>query len=393
MEGRYAELEGSTFCRTCPMSTFAVDNVACMACPEGFDTLYAGSAREDECLPQEEVADELDSMFGRDKLAKKLVSMPALLIREQAARKQFGGWTSRRRLHHALEGIRAVRFEMLEDLFNSDELDKAGRVDADGGALQQPQAAVLEAPQGRAMLQYGSADAGGRHLSQYGRHLSQYGRHLSQYGRHLSQYGRHLSQYGRHLSQYSRHLSEQDGVEEDDAPARHLSQYGRGGRRAILQYSGGGRRLAQYSRHLAQYSRRLLGGTAGATRELAQYGRRLSQYSRKLLQYGQGRSLSQYRPARRLSQYGRRLSQYGRRLSQYGGRHLAQYGRHLSQYGRKLAQYGRRHLSQYGRRLSQYSRHLLSGSRHLSQYSRRLTSRAESLSFRLVRNLRRLFGL
>ena len=79
--GRAAEAEGSAFCTTCPSASFSVDGGGgCEACPADTVTMFPGSPSAASCRPALEVDLDMDGMFGKDLLTKKLVSLPAFKL-------------------------------------------------------------------------------------------------------------------------------------------------------------------------------------------------------------------------------------------------------------------------------------------------------------------------
>lgn len=73
--------------RTCPIASFsAAGSTGCSSCPAGMDTLLPGSVRSEQCRSQAELDKQLGEMFNKQTLVAKLVSIPALDLKETQAK-------------------------------------------------------------------------------------------------------------------------------------------------------------------------------------------------------------------------------------------------------------------------------------------------------------------
>lgn len=259
-EGRVAPEAGSRFCSFCPEGTIAVNGQQCVPCANGERTLFPGSSNPEQCMSQDEMATVMDRMFAKERLAQKLVKVPALEMKAKNAKHSITTWFSQRRLHATMLEVQDLQFKFLDELFSSDNRPTSQQ------DIENIEEFQLE---GRELLA-DEEEGYGRHLladNGYGRRL------LDGYGRRLLEdgYGRRqlVDGYGR------RHLMA------DGYGRRHLADgYGR---RHLVSDSYGRRHLLEEG-----YGRRHLSGDSYGRRRLHGYGRR------RLMAYGR-RNLQQYR--------------------------------------------------------------------------------------------------
>jgi hypothetical protein len=77
--GHHASASGSPFCTTCPTGTYSeVSGVQCIQCPAKTSTLFPGASSEDQCIHSDKIKSALDSMFNKDVLSDKLLTVAAL---------------------------------------------------------------------------------------------------------------------------------------------------------------------------------------------------------------------------------------------------------------------------------------------------------------------------
>eukprot|EP00798_Chlamydomonas_sp_ICE-L_P008682 gene8682-34129_t len=253
--GKVSPDAGAGSCSICPKSTISDKGVECIACYEGYNTLFPGSSQADQCKSQDELDTILGSMFTPSKLAKKLVAVPALERQARSVEHRLSrSFFFRSLLAKDLSDIRSSQLRMLYVLFQSQ-----------AQPLQGPASHTVMTDENEA-VQRGSY-SNGRRLASYG------GRVLNSYGsRQLASYGtRQLTSYG----------------------TRQLSGYG--SRRSLSTY--GTRQLSGYG------SRRSL--SSYGTRQLSGYGSKRSLSSRGLLSYGS--SVAAKSVHRHLQSYGSQL--------------------------------------------------------------------------------------
>lgn len=71
--------EGSAFCSTCPAGSYSDElHFQCVLCPGDGATMFPGASSAEQCTSLDSIRQQMKSMFNRDVLTGKLVSLPAL---------------------------------------------------------------------------------------------------------------------------------------------------------------------------------------------------------------------------------------------------------------------------------------------------------------------------